>query len=167
MPRRLKKPGLRGILLGSFGLALAVILGTLYFVVPRQVGNHLRERMALHAQTKAEEVSALVQRQAGTQPVPNLGDLPRDDDFSVIAVLDAQGVPRATSPATAPSWFTRDLEKRFQQRPLPPLDQMEFEDDNWAVTRPVTLAGGVPGEVVVVVDAARLEGVLTALRHTV
>ncbi|RKG51116.1 methyl-accepting chemotaxis protein [Corallococcus sp. AB011P] len=168
MPRRLKKPGLRGILLGSFGLALAVILGTLYFVVPRQVGNHLRERLALHAHNKAKEVIALVDRQSGTQPVPNLEGLYRlDDDFSVVAVLDAQGVPRATFPASPPTWFTKGLEDRLQQRPLPPLEQMEFANDAWAVSDPVTLSGGVPGEVVVVVDGARLEGVLTALRHTV
>ncbi|NBD11404.1 MULTISPECIES: methyl-accepting chemotaxis protein [Corallococcus] len=168
MARRLKKPGLRGILLGSFGLALAVILGTLYFVVPAQVGNHLRERMLLHARGKALEVKNLVERQAATHPVPTLEGLYRlDDDFNVVAVVDAQGVPRATFPASPRGWFVQGLEDRLRLRPLPSLDGMEFPNGDRAVSEPVTLAGGAPGEVVVVVDSSRLDGVLQSLRHTV
>ncbi|RKH63268.1 methyl-accepting chemotaxis protein [Corallococcus llansteffanensis] len=168
MARRLKKPGLRGILLGSFGLALAVILGTLYFVVPLQVENHLRERMLLRARDKALEVKGLLGAQESTRLVPNLEGLYRKDaDFNVVAVVDAAGVPRATSPAPPPTWFTQGLETRIRASTPPALNGLEFSNGDAAVAEPMAFADGTPGEVMVVVDSSRLEGVLQSLRHTV
>ncbi|MBJ6759507.1 HAMP domain-containing protein [Myxococcaceae bacterium JPH2] len=168
MARRFKKPGLRGILLGSFALALALILGALYFVVPAQVEDHLVQRLLAHGHDKAQELQGLLAGQSGTQAPLGLERLYRpDDDFKVVAVLSASGDVLAASPLTPPPWFTDELRARHARSPLPPLDGLTFSNGDVAVVEQVALAGGATGQVMVVVDFTRLNPVLQSLRHTV
>ncbi|RKG73839.1 methyl-accepting chemotaxis protein [Corallococcus terminator] len=170
MARRLKKPGLRGILLGSFGLALAVVLGSLYFVVPLQVESYLKERLRAHARAKAQEVSELLAAQGDIRSVPSLqGVYRQDEDFSIVALVDAHGSPLATHPSPVPAWFQKALEDRTRPEsgPPPPLNGLPFPNGDEAVSVAVAPASGALGEVVVVVNLSRLDGVLQSLRHTV
>ncbi|QSQ23630.1 methyl-accepting chemotaxis protein [Pyxidicoccus parkwayensis] len=168
MTARFKKPGLRSLLLGSFALVLALILGTLYFVVPSMVEAHLERRLLKHGESKAEQIARVVAAQSGTGSSPglnSLGDLlGGDDDFAVLAVVAADGRVAITHPPKPPDWFERELQAR---PPGTPLDGFRFSNGNRVVARPLSLFESDLGLAVAVVDFSSLDEVVTSLRHVV
>jgi len=165
---RIKKPGLRSLLLGSFALVLALILGTLFFVVPAQVEAFLDERLMKHGEDRAQRVADLLDEQKA-EPLPENLEvlLGRDEDFPEVALLDVNQRVVRTWPTPAPDWFTRELDARLKEKPGAPLDEFRFSNGHKVVTRPALLPGGGAGQVLVVVDFSGLEGVVTRLRGVV
>src|SRR5215471_14156444 len=56
LPFQIHRVGLKWAIFGSFTLALLVILGTLYWVVPQQVEGYLTDRLAERANAVGREV---------------------------------------------------------------------------------------------------------------
>ncbi|QSQ13380.1 methyl-accepting chemotaxis protein [Myxococcus landrumensis] len=167
MAPRFKKPGLRSILLGSFAVVLALILGTLYFVVPSRVEDFLETRLTSHGEGKALQAARDLTDHAVASLPPLLETLHgRDDDFALIAVLAADGRVHALHPPTAEAWLVKNLRERMERHPGAPLDGAVFDNGNKVTARPVTLKEG-PGQVVVAVNFSSLEEVVTSLRQVV
>ncbi|MCP3101192.1 methyl-accepting chemotaxis protein [Myxococcus sp. K15C18031901] len=167
MSPRIKKPGLRSILLGSFAVVLALILGTLYFVVPSRVEAFLETRLTKHGEDKALQAAAeLVDQPIAVLP-PLLESVHAgDDDFAVISVLSADGRVVATHPRGAEAWLLKGLRERLESAPGASLDGFVFENGNKVVARPVNLREG-PAQVLVTVDFSSLEEVVSSLRNVV
>ncbi|MCY1020508.1 methyl-accepting chemotaxis protein [Pyxidicoccus sp. MSG2] len=161
MTARFKKPGLRSLLLGSFALVLALILGTLFFVVPSQVEVYLEGRLVKHGEDKAEQIASVL----GTQPDTSLERLHGgDDDFAVLGIVAADGRVVTTHPVSPPHWFEQELRERPEGASL---NGFRFSNGNRVVTRPVSLRESGMGQVLVVVDFSGLDAVVTSLRHVV
>ncbi|MCE9673388.1 methyl-accepting chemotaxis protein [Myxococcus stipitatus] len=167
MSPRFKKPGLRSILLGSFAVVLALILGTLYFVVPSRVEAFLETRLTKHGEDKALQAAA----ELADQPIAVLPPLLEslhggDDDFALLAVLSGDGRVVATHPASAGAWFLKGLRARQESGPGASLEGFAFDNGNKLIARPVALREG-PGQVLVVMDFTSLEEVVHSLRNVV
>lgn len=61
MPAQIHRLGLKWAIFGSFSLALLIILGSLYYLVPRQVETYLNDRLIERGQVIAREVKRRVQ----------------------------------------------------------------------------------------------------------
>ncbi|NMO21256.1 methyl-accepting chemotaxis protein [Pyxidicoccus fallax] len=161
MAQRFKKPGLRSLLLGSFALVLALILGTLYFVVPSRVEAYLEGRLLAHGEARAEQVARELAAHPDAALAASLERLhAADDDFDVIAVLAQDGRVVVTHPP-APPWFEQELAER---PPGTPLERFRFANGDVAVARRVSLRESGEGQVLVVVDFSGLDEVLSSLR---
>ncbi|WP_342375894.1 methyl-accepting chemotaxis protein [Myxococcus stipitatus] len=167
MAPRFKKPGLRSILLGSFAVVLALILGTLYFVVPSRVEDFLETRLTSHGEGKALQAARELTDHSVASLPPLLETLHgRDEDFAVIAVLAADGRVHALHPPTAEAWLAKNLRERLERHPGAPLEGAVLDNGNKVTLRPVTLKEG-PGQVLVAVNFSSLEEVVTSLRQVV
>lgn len=167
MAPRFKKPGLRSILLGSFAVVLALILGTLYFVVPSRVEQFLVTRLTSHGEDKALQAARDLADHTVASLPPRLETLHGgDDDFALIAVLTADGRVQSLHPPTAEAWLVKNLRERLERHPGSPLDGAVFDNGNKVAARPVTLREG-PGQVLVAVNFSSLEEVVTSLRQVV
>ncbi len=60
MPSQIHKLGLKWAIFGSFTIALLLILGSLYYLVPRQTERYLSDRLKEHGQVIAREVKRRV-----------------------------------------------------------------------------------------------------------
>ncbi|SDE72883.1 methyl-accepting chemotaxis protein [Myxococcus virescens] len=161
---RFKKPGLRSLLLGSFALVLALILGTLFFVVPSRVEAHLEQRLQKRGEARASQAVSMLMAQPAAALPDSLERLRAgDDDFKVLAVLSSEGQVLATHPAEPPAWFLAELKARQGQ----PLDGFRFANGDRSVARSVTLSGGVVGQALLVLDNSGLDAVLTELQRVV
>lgn len=163
---RFKKPGLRSILLGSFAVVLALILGTLYFVVPSRVEDFLETRLTKHGDDKALQASRDLANLSLTILPPLLETLHGgDDDFALIALITPDGRVQAVHPPSAEGWLLNNLREQPSKDPAT-LDGAVFENGNKASVRPVSLHEG-PAHVLVAVNFSSLEEVVTSLRHVV
>ncbi|NTX00420.1 HAMP domain-containing protein [Myxococcus sp. CA051A] len=167
MAPRFKKPGLRSILLGSFAVVLAIILGTLFFVVPARVEDFLETRLTKHGDDKALQAARDLANTSVSVLPPLLEALHGgDDDFALIAVLGADGRMQAVHPPGAEAWLLKNLRQRLEGSPGAPLDGALFDNGNRAIVRPVVLREG-PGQVLVAVNFSSLDEVVTSLRQVV
>ena len=164
MALRFKKPGLRSLLLGSFALVLALILGTLYFVIPSLVKDDLESRLRAHGEAKAEQVASVLGTQSNADLPARLKQLHANDhDFKVIALFAADGRMVASHPAPP-----ERLQRELSERPAgTELDGFRFSNGDMAVARGVSLGESGEGPVLVVVDFSALDNVLTSLRLVV
>lgn len=158
---RFKKPGLRSLLLGSFALVLALILGTLFFVVPSQVEDYLESRLVKHGEDKADQIASVL----AARPATGLQQLHAgDDDFAVLAIVASDGRVVTTYPEPPPPWFEQELRARPEGTPL---GGFRFSNGDRAVTRPVSLRESGMGQALVVVDFSGLDQVVNSLRRVV
>jgi len=162
---RFKKPGLRSLLLGSFALVLALILGTLYFVVPSRVEVYLENRLLKHGEDKAKQIATVLASHPDMSLPASLERLHAgDDDFSVIAIVAGDGRVAFTHPPSAPRWFQDEL----QTRPTgAALNGFTFSTGDKVVARPVSLRESGAGQALVVVSFSELDEFVTSLRHVV
>ncbi|HSP78970.1 MAG TPA: methyl-accepting chemotaxis protein [Myxococcaceae bacterium] len=165
MLRRLKNPGLRVTLLVTFTLALAFILGVLYFRLSWEVSDFLENRLVQHGHEKAQEIARLLVRQGeGAREVLALGSLVESDkDFKYVALVSDSGeiLPDVPEAGERPARLEEHAMRFFQ--PGAPT-RLELPDGNLLLAEPVFSSNdkGGPGSrrvVVVVVDTAPLREV--------
>ncbi|XXF76741.1 HAMP domain-containing methyl-accepting chemotaxis protein [Myxococcaceae bacterium GXIMD 01537] len=186
MARRFQNPGLRGVLLGFFTLALGLTLGALYFIVPAQVESSLRERLAAHGRARAEEVARMLLdgRDLGPRAQEAVstaldGHVLAADDFLLIAVVDPSGA-KVASAARSPLQQREGHASKTTQQPPPSLERVLSEyrlaglpssdlvvGGDLLVPALLALPGQVePGRVLVLVDQSSVEDVVRSLRKT-
>jgi methyl-accepting chemotaxis protein len=167
--RRLKKPGLRVTLLVTFTLALAFILGVLYFLISWEVSDFLEGRLVEHGQDKAREIARLVVRQgSGAREVLAVGGpVESDKDFKYIALVSDSGEVLTDVPEAGdkPAKFEAYAARLFQ--PEAPA-RLVLPDGNLLLSEPVLASPDeqVTRRVVVVVDTSPLREVLDWLGLT-
>jgi methyl-accepting chemotaxis protein len=159
------------VLLGFFTLALALILGALYFIVPAQVESFLEDRLVEHGQTKAQEVARVLQ---GREVSPRMGDalvpvlqplLNADSDFKYIAVLDAQGT-RVAQVGTPPEQLDVLLGE-YKAANWPQQLAAASHADRFVSEVLKDSGASTGGRVLVLVDFSSLNAVVHKLRWTV
>ena len=102
MALRLQRPGLRGAILGSFILALALILGALFFLVPAQIERDMVARLDARGRSEAVHLARELAGEATpaeqSQRLEHLVSGSLDVEFAALVRPDGTLAARATRP---------------------------------------------------------------------
>jgi methyl-accepting chemotaxis protein len=163
--RRIQKLGLKGAIFGSFTIALLVILGTLFFLVPRQVESYLtgelerggiavarkiRERVQPHLREPAAVAATMEEITEGRT------------EIRAAAVIDSAGNTIA-SPRGA------RLERPIIERFLANVDQtrLPLPSGEWLVADRIGDPGAPTGYVLIVLDRRGVTEVTSQMQRIV
>ncbi len=169
MPFHIDRLGLKWAIFGSFTLALLLILGTLYYLVPQQVESYLTEKLAERASAIAREVKRRAPLkgseydEAESQILTEIAQPERD--VRRIVLLGPEGRPVAQTLGTDVKESEQVVEQFHQHG-----DQLRtnLANGHLLVADPTfSVAGPRSGYVLVEVDRQRVDEVLLGLRRTV
>lgn len=153
---------------GSFTLALLIILGTLYYVVPQQVEAYLTDRLAERANGIAREVkrrSTFASTEYSEEESRRLTEVGQSErDVRAIIVLGSEGRPLAQS-LGADVKESQQIIDAFNRKNHPV--RMELPNGHLVVADPLSFPGSSMGYVLVDVDQQSVDEVLRGLRRTV
>ena len=168
MPRRIQKPGLKGALFGSLTLALACVLGALFFLVPLQVEHFLQDRLVSQGREKVQQAARTLARERPTTvaEMQDVLDMLKSSaaDLRFIAVLGADH--RVVARSNEGPQDLAPFINAFKQGGSPGLE--EPVDGSRLFTEPLVVEEGSPaGTVLTAVDFSSLGDVVAVLRRTV
>ena len=153
---------------GSFTLALLIILGTLYYVVPQQVEAYLTDRLAERANGTAREVkrrSIFTSTDYSEEESRRLTEVGQSErDVRAIIVLGPEGRPIAQSLGTDVK-ESQQIVDAFNRKNHPV--RMQLPNGHLVVADPLSFPGSSMGYVLVDVDQQSVDEVLRGLRRTV
>ena len=168
MPFHIHRLGLKWAIFGSFTLALLIILGTLYYVVPQQVEAYLTDRLAERANGTAREVkrrSTFTSTEYSEEESRRLTEVGQSErDVRAIIVLGPEGRPIAQSLGTDVK-ESQQIVDAFNRKNHPV--RMQLPNGHLVVADPLSFPGSSMGYVLVDVDQQSVDEVLRGLRRTV
>lgn len=168
MPFHIHRLGLKWAIFGSFTLALLLILGTLYYVVPQQVEGYLTDRLAERANAIAREVKRRTAfrgteySEDDSRRLTEVGQSERD--VRSIIVLGSGGRPLAQTLGSDVK-ESQQIIDAFNRRNHPV--RMQLPSGHLVIADPLSLPGPSMGYVLVDVDQQSVDDVLRGLRRTV
>jgi len=168
LPFQIHRVGLKWAIFGSFTLALLVILGTLYYVVPQQVESYLTEKLVERADAIARDVkhrSTLKGTEYDEAESRKLTEIAQvEPDVRSIIILGPEGRPIAQTLGGD----VRDTEQIVDEfiRQRHPV-RMVRPNGHIVVAEPFSLTGSSMGYILVETDRQSVDEVLRVLRRTV
>ena len=168
MPFHIHRLGLKWAIFGPFTLALLLILGTLYYVVPQQVEGYLTDKLAERANAIAREVKRRVvlrSTEYDEDESRRLTEIAQAErDIRTIVVLGGTGRPVAQTLGVD----VKESEQMIElfNRANHPV-RMQLPNGYLLVAEPFPLPSQGTGYILVAIDRQNVDEVLHGLRRTV